>query len=117
MRQSLREAAFAALAVDAAGEPLGYVLMPSPALLGMLFVDPSAHRRGIAMRLWEAAREHVEHAHPEVRTIELNATPHALGFYRCAGFVPISGEFVLGGCRATRMACWLPARRLGAALH
>jgi hypothetical protein len=36
--------------------------------------------------------------------------------YRAMGFVPISGEFEKAGCRATRMACWLPARGLDASL-
>jgi len=44
---------------------------------------------------------------------ELNATPYSIRFYRKLGFVPISSEFTLRGCRATRMALWLPAEKLG----
>ena len=49
--------------------------------------------------------------------MELNSTPYAIEFYRALGFVPISAEFVRDGARATRMACWLPARALGAELQ
>jgi len=53
---------------------------------------------------------------PEVKTVELNSTPYATLAYRALGFVPISREFEQAGCRATRMACWLPARGLNAGL-
>jgi GNAT superfamily N-acetyltransferase len=92
----------------------GVLLMSSPAILGMLFVHPEWLRRGIAKSLWEHARAEIGKSLPAVKTIELNSTPCAVGFYRSMGFAPISTEFKLGGCRATRMACWLPARALGA---
>ena len=46
----------------------------------------------------------------------LNATPYAIPFYKSVGFAPISSEFERDGQRAVRMACWLPARALGAEL-
>ena len=113
LRQSLLSSAYAAGAFSA-GMLVGFILMPKPSLLGMLFVHPDRLRLGIARQLWEGARTHIETAFPEVKTVELNATPYALRFYRSVGFVPISAEFMRGGCRATRMACWLPARKLGA---
>lgn len=88
--------------------------MPNPALLGLLFVHPQALRQGIGKILWEHARSHIETEHPSVQTIELNATPNAISFYRSVGFVPISAEFNNAGSRATRMACWLPARKFAA---
>jgi GNAT superfamily N-acetyltransferase len=93
---------------------VGFLLMPTPTILGMLFVHPERLRRGIGKSLWEAARAHIESSFPSARTVELNATPYAVLFYRSIGFVPISAEFTIEGCRATRMACWLPARALGA---
>jgi predicted GNAT family N-acyltransferase len=93
---------------------VGFLLMPTPSLLGMLFVDPKWLRQGVAKRLWESAREHIEAAFPSTRTVELNTTSYAMEFYRSVGFVPISAEFRKDGARATRMACWLPARALGA---
>jgi ribosomal protein S18 acetylase RimI-like enzyme len=80
----------------------------------MLFVHPRYLRRGIGRALWEQARAFIEETYPETKTVELNSNPYALKFYRSLGFVPISTEFIKGGCRATRMACWLPARALGA---
>src|ERR1700733_6758267 len=92
----------------------GVVLMPSPNLLGLLFVHPRWVRLGIGEALWESARAHIEAGFPEVNTVELNATPYAALFYKSVGFVPISSEFEREGRRAIRMACWLPARTLGA---
>jgi GNAT superfamily N-acetyltransferase len=92
----------------------GVILMPSPSLLGLLFVHPRRLRLGIGQALWESARAHIEAGFPEVNTVELNATPYAVRFYKSVGFVPISSEFEREGHRATRMACWLPARALGA---
>jgi GNAT superfamily N-acetyltransferase len=96
------------------GQIIGVLLMPTPTILGMLFVHSARLRRGIARSLWAHARAEIERTFPTVKTIELNSTPYAIAFYRSVGFVPISAEFELGGCRATRMACWLPARALGA---
>ena len=93
---------------------VGVLLMPSPVLLAMLFVQPQQLRRGVARSLWENARSEIEKRFPSAKTVELNSTPYAYGFYRSVGFAPISAEFRVGGCRATRMACWLPARALGA---
>ena len=92
----------------------GVILMPSPNLLGLLFVRPRWLRLGIGRALWESARAHIEARFPEVSTVELNATPYAVRFYKSVGFVPISAEFERDGQRAIRMACWLPARALGA---
>lgn len=92
----------------------GVILMPSPGLLGLLFVRPRSLRLGIGQALWESARAHIETKFPGVSTVEVNSTPSAVGFYRSVGFVPLSSEFEGDGHRAVRMACWLPARALGA---
>ena len=94
---------------------VGFVLMPQPSFVRMLFVEPSAMRQGVGRRLWEFARAHIERCFPKVATVELNSSPHAVPFYRRLGFAPISAPFLRDGCRATRMACWLPARSLDAA--
>ena len=91
-------------------EMVGVILMPSPSLLGALFVRPRWLRLGIGRALWEWARAQIETRFPEVNTVELNATSYAVPFYKSVGFVPISAEFERDGQRATRMACWLPAR-------
>jgi GNAT superfamily N-acetyltransferase len=94
----------------------GVILMPSPALVGLLFVHPRRLRLGIGQALWESARAHIENGFPDVNTVELNATPYAVRFYKSVGFVPISSEFEHEGRRAIRMACWLPARSFDAAV-
>jgi GNAT superfamily N-acetyltransferase len=111
LAKSIESAVYAAAAFASAA-PVGFVLLPRPTLLGMLFVHPQHLRRGVARELWELARAHVEAKYPEARTIELNATPVAVPAYRALGFYPISEEFCYEGCRATRMACWLPGREM-----
>jgi GNAT superfamily N-acetyltransferase len=113
LAEKLSSAAYA-VAAFSSHRMVGFLLMPSPSLLGMLFVHPQFLRQGIARALWEQARTFIEASHPQSKTIELNATPYAVRFYEMIGFVPISAEFRREGCRATRMACWLPARALGA---
>lgn len=111
----LRNGAYALGAyIDA--ELVGFVLMPRPGLIQMFFVAPDRVRLGIGRALWEAVRAHLEGQCPEIRTVELNASPYALDFYRSLGFVPISAQFLQDGFRATRMACWLPARHMGVEL-
>ena len=91
---------------------LGVILMPRPTLLELCFVAPEHVGKGIGRSLWEAARMRLEERFPEVRTVELNSTPYAVGAYRALGFYPISEQFHRGGAVATRMACWLPGRAL-----
>jgi hypothetical protein len=44
----------------------------------MLFVHHAQLGKGIGARLWEAARLHVDSHHPDVKTVELNASPYAV---------------------------------------
>ncbi|HEY6619231.1 MAG TPA: GNAT family N-acetyltransferase [Steroidobacteraceae bacterium] len=113
LQEKLSSMMFAAGAFSEVGI-VGVIIMPSPNLLGLLFVRPRCLRLGIGRALWESARAHIETRFPEVSTVELNASPYAVGFYKSVGFVPISAEFERDGQRAIRMACWLPARALGA---
>ena len=113
IRARLATAAYAAVA-HAGDAMVGFLLMPRPALLGMLFVEPRHARQGVGRALWEAARAQVQNAFPDTGTVELNATPYAYAFYRALGFAPISSEYRFHGTRATRMACWLRARELQA---
>ncbi|MFT3664977.1 GNAT family N-acetyltransferase [Piscinibacter sp.] len=107
-------AAFAAVA-ERDGRLVGFILLSAPSVLAFLFVAPDHLRQGIARRLWEAARTHVEANFPAVTTVELNASPCAVDAYEALGFYPISQPFRRGGCLATRMACWLPGRALAQA--
>jgi putative acetyltransferase len=116
LRKRIPAATYAAVA-RLEGKDVGFVLLPYPNYLSMLFVHPKALRRGTGRALWEAARRHIEGTYSDVRTVELNSTPRALPFYQALGFVPISKEFEREGARAVRMACWLPARALGAELN
>jgi GNAT superfamily N-acetyltransferase len=113
---SIPAAAYAAVAqVD--GQLVGFIALPTPAVLAFLFVHPAWFRGGIAWRLWEAARIHLETHYPAIKTVELNSSPYAATAYRALGFYPISEPFRTGGCLATRMACWLPGRSLARTPH
>jgi len=115
LRQSLQSSSFTAGAFVGASM-VGFILMPQPSFVRMLFVKRGAMRQGIGGQLWESARTHTALSFPKVATVELNASPYAIAFYRRIGFVAISAEYLREGSRATRMACWLPARALGAVL-
>ena len=90
------------------GMLIGCLLMSSPDIMSMLFVHPSYLRKAVGRSLWISARAHITKNFTNIKTVELNATPNALRFYRSIGFMPISSAFEIGGCRATRMACLLP---------
>jgi predicted GNAT family N-acyltransferase len=113
IRDLISKAAFTAVA-EVQGQLVGFILMPSPDLIGLLFVRPEFLRNGIAKSLWQAARHHIKTTSKEVKTVELNSTPYAVAAYRALGFYPISEPFRRGGCSATRMACWLPGEALQA---
>jgi GNAT superfamily N-acetyltransferase len=106
---AIASSTFAATAYDGA-TAVGFILLPRPDLVYLLFVHPQYLRRGIARALWERARAHLEARHPQARTVELNATPVSLAAYRALGFFPISAQLDREGAPSTRMACWLPAR-------
>jgi GNAT superfamily N-acetyltransferase len=112
----LRESAFAAVyEVDAKVE--GVIVLPRPNLVQLCFVATEHLRHGIGGALWEAPRAHLEENHPEVKTVELNASPYAVAAYKAMGFYPISKQYRRRGWVATRMACWLPDRGLERASH
>jgi predicted GNAT family N-acyltransferase len=113
VRDLISKTAFSAVA-EVQDQLVGFILMPSPALIGLLFVKPDFLRNGIAKSLWQAARHHIETTYKEVKTVELNSTPYAVAAYRALGFYPISEPYRREGCLATRMACWLPGEALRA---
>jgi GNAT superfamily N-acetyltransferase len=107
----IAQATFAAVQEEEDGI-VGVILLPRPNLVQLCFVATTHLRRGIGTALWEAARTHLETELPEVKTVELNASPYAVTAYTAMGFFPISKPFRRKGSVATRMACWLPGRAL-----
>lgn len=105
LAEVLAGACFAATCWSDAGM-VGVMVMPEPAKVDLLFTHPDASRQGVARALWQTALQHLAQHHPDVRTVELNATPNAVPAYRALGFWPISAPFEAEGCRATRMAYW-----------
>ena len=87
---------------------VGVILLPTPRLLALLFVDPEFQRRQIASTLFAHAAAAVLGSDPPVSTISLNSTRAAIPFYESRGFFRISPEFTRTGTVAQRMALWLP---------
>ncbi|ALK96956.1 hypothetical protein AB595_04595 [Massilia sp. WF1] len=76
---------------EAGGTLAGFIAVRERSHVYSLYVDKAFHRRGIARRLWETARQAALAAgdgpgHPGVFTV--NASNHALPFYAALGFVP-----------------------------
>lgn len=110
----IAEATFAAV-YEEKGRIIAVILLPRPNLIQLCFVATTHLRQGIGTALWEAAGAHLETQIPEVKTVELNASPYAVAAYTAMGFFPISKPYRRKGAVATRMACWLPARALESA--
>ena len=107
----LASAAFAAV-YEEEGNFIGVIVLPRPNLVQLCFVATTHLRRGVGSALWRAARSYLEEKLPEVKTVELNASPYAVAAYAAMGFFPISKQYRRRGWVATRMACWLPNQGL-----
>jgi GNAT superfamily N-acetyltransferase len=69
------------------GELAGFVAIRERSHVYSLYVDKRFHRRGIARRLWETARDvALGPGHPGAFTV--NASNYAMPFYASLGFVP-----------------------------
>ena len=68
------------------GQLAGVVAMRDNTHLFHLFVPRALHRRGIALRLWQAARD-ASLASGEVTAFTVNSSVYALPFYERLGFV------------------------------
>jgi GNAT superfamily N-acetyltransferase len=69
------------------GTLAGFIAVRERSHVYSLYVDQAFHRRGIARRLWDAARAAaVGPGHPGAFTV--NASNYALPFYAALGFVP-----------------------------
>lgn len=71
---------------EVGGELAGFVAVRQRSHVYSLYVDKRFHRRGIARRLWDVAREAaLGPDHPGAFTV--NASNHAVAFYESLGFV------------------------------
>jgi ribosomal protein S18 acetylase RimI-like enzyme len=69
------------------GTLAGFIAIRERSHVYSLYVDSRFHRRGIARRLWETARDAaLGPGHPGAFTV--NSSNHALPFYASLGFVP-----------------------------
>jgi GNAT superfamily N-acetyltransferase len=63
---------------EEAGSILGVILLPRPSFVQLFFVEPGNLGKGIGRALWEAARTRIGERFPEVKTVELNASPYLI---------------------------------------
>ncbi|MCS0592448.1 GNAT family N-acetyltransferase [Massilia norwichensis] len=82
---------FAYHGAEVDGVLAGFIAVRERSHVYSLYVDRQFHRRGIARRLWETARDAaldktLGPGHPGAFTV--NASNHALPFYAALGFVP-----------------------------
>lgn len=69
------------------GTLAGFIAIRERSHLYSLYVDSRFHRRGVAHRLWETAKQAaLGPGHPGAFTV--NSSNHALPFYASLGFVP-----------------------------
>jgi GNAT superfamily N-acetyltransferase len=78
------------------GELAGVVAMRDNTHLFHMFVPRALHRRGMARRLWQAARD-AALAKGDVTTFTLNSSVYALPLYASLGFVPSGPRVEEGG--------------------
>lgn len=81
------------------GSMSGVVGLRTADHISLLFVRKEYHRRGIARRLFEAAKQ----ACTGAKEITVNSSPYAVEVYKRLGFVPVSGEMTMKGIRFTPM--------------
>ena len=79
-----------------AGELAGVVAMRDNTHLFHLFVPRALHRRGLALKLWQAARE-ASLARGEVTGFTVNSSVYALPCYEGLGFVATGPRVDEGG--------------------
>ena len=72
---------------EADGELAGFIAIRERSHVYSLYVDSRFHRRGIARRLWEAARQ-AALGPGHLGAFTVNSSDHALPFYASLGFVP-----------------------------
>lgn len=78
-------------------EIVGAIMVRRPAHICLLFVDKRYHRRGIARRLFDMARNACIKNNERLRHITVNAAPGSIGFYYKLGFVDLNRQITKDG--------------------
>lgn len=86
------------LVCECEGKIIGVVLISKYEKINLLFVHPAKQREGIGTSLLESALEVCRHA-GRSNNVTLNASDHAVPFYRKYGFIPNGqAQDLPGGC-------------------
>ena len=71
--------------------------------ISLLFVDKQYHKQGIARSLFNDVIKICKENKHFLKTITVNSSPYAVGFYHKLGFVDVSSEQLLDGVQFTPM--------------
>jgi len=69
----------------------------------LLFVAPEFHRNGIGTLLFQDALTRIKATMPELRTVTVNSSQHALPFYTQLGFAVKRSTYLYKGMKITPM--------------
>ena len=96
----LANAAFSCLCAEDAGALLGVITVHRPAHVHHLFVQPNAHRRGIAHALWQAMLVQLAPDMP----VTVNSSEFAVPVYQRMGFIATAPVQERNGVRYVPMS-------------
>lgn len=82
---------------------IGVIHMRDFEHISLMFVDKKYHRRGIARRLFDGARQICKKERPQTGEITVNSSPYAVPVYNKLGFRVAGGEEIKNGIRYVPM--------------
>jgi GNAT superfamily N-acetyltransferase len=76
------------------GEPVivGVIAVRSGNHISLFFVDEEYHGMGVGRALLKEVRRRIIQRLPHVKSLTVNSSPHAVGFYERMGFRPLGPE-------------------------
>ena len=82
---------------------VGMIAVKNFVHISLLFVDKHYHKQGIARNLVNHVIEICKNKNPFLKTITVNSSPYAVGFYHKLDFIDISSEQTVDGIMFTPM--------------
>lgn len=82
---------------------VGMIAVKNFVHISLLFVDKHYHKQGIARNLVNQVIEICKNKNPFLKTITVNSSPYAVGFYHRLDFIDISSEQTVDGIKFTPM--------------
>jgi GNAT superfamily N-acetyltransferase len=76
---------------------VGVIALRLPDHISLFFVDEAWHRRGVGRLLLKEALRSTTAQHTDIRSITVNSSPYAVGFYEKMGFQRLGSEQYMDG--------------------